>query len=123
MFLKSFQKNTDIRIGAATNWFYFGSSSDEEKMNFTFRKRISEAQLNYKKLVDDIKSKEKVLKNLYQQKERAEAYINNYTSPLDRKIDDAYECKGNFYFVVNGSEVGKYWTKEEFEGDAKNERS
>lgn len=53
-------------------------------------------------------------------KKKCEKYLNTYTPLPDRKVKDAYwkiSKEDGICIIVDGTESGKYWNKEEWDAD------
>ena len=60
------------------------------------------------------------LKKYYCPYKKCEKYLNTYTPLPDRKVKDAYwkiSKEDGICIIVDGTESGKYWNKEEWDAD------
>ena len=127
-----------ISIGSASAFFFIGTRAEY----FSKIHDISEKFVDYNRgLMERYKSlienaieilirhesttKERVeaigkLKKYYCPYKKCEKYLNTYTPLPDRKVKDAYwkiSKEDGICIIVDGTESGKYWNKEEWDAD------
>lgn len=130
--------NLIINIGSASAFFFIGTRAEY----FSKIHDISEKFVDYNRgLMERYKSlienaieilirhesttKERVeaigkLKKYYCPYKKCEKYLNTYTPLPDRKVKDAYlkiNKEDGICIIVDGTESGKYWNKEEWDAD------
>lgn len=130
--------NLIINIGSASAFFFIGTKRDYEnkidKISISFVDYNKELMDKYKSLIENAieiliqhesTTKERVeaigkLKKYYCPYKKCEKYLNTYTPLPDRKVKDAYwkiSKEDGICIIVDGTESGKYWDKEEWDAD------
>lgn len=130
--------NLIINIGSASAFFFIGTRAEY----FSKIHDISEKFVDYNRgLMERYKSlienaieilirhesttKERVeaigkLKKYYRPYKKCEKYLDTFTPIMDRKIKDVYwknKKEDGVCIIVEGTEAGKYWDKEEWDAD------
>lgn len=130
--------NLIINIGSASAFFFIGTRAEYFSKIHDISERFVDYNRGlmerYKSLIENaieilIKhestTRERVkaigkLKKYYCPYKKCEKYLNTYTPLPDRKVKDAYwkiSKEDGICIIVDGTESGKYWNKEEWDAD------
>lgn len=130
--------NLIINIGSASAFFFIGTKRDYEnkidKISVSFVDYNKGLMDKYKSLIENAieilirhesTTKERVeaigkLKKYYRPYKKCEKYLDTFTPIMDRKIKDVYwknKKEDGVCIIVEGTESGKYWDKEEWDAD------
>lgn len=126
--------NTLLHIGSKNGFLFVGDKTElteriegisndlVDTANTYYQKNKSmmeskiEKLINSKGMIPEFKEQIYKLAKYYKQYKNYESYINNFVPIADRKILDIYPRiqKDGICIIISGSELGKYWDREEY---------